>query len=69
MVNKICIYFSIGTSGGAQVHKQKQCHRCVVVNVDPDTGIMHPKGEPLKTLNKFRPFDYGSGKKYKKYTF
>jgi len=53
------IKISIGTSG-AQVHKQKQCHRCVVVNVDPDTGIMHPKGEPLKTLNKFRPFDYGS---------
>ena len=61
LLASVSIYFSIGNSG-AQVHKQKQCHRCVIVNVDPDTGIMHPKGEPLKTLHKFRPFDFGSGK-------
>jgi len=39
---------------------QKLCHRCVIVNVDPDTGEVDPKGEPLKTLNKYRPFPFGN---------
>ena len=39
---------------------QKQCHRCVIINVDPDTGEVHPKGEPLKTLYKHRPFPFGN---------
>ena len=52
-------YFRIGIYG-AQMHFQKQCHRCVIVNVDPDTGVMAPKGEPLKTLYKYRSFNFGS---------
>ena len=38
----------------------KQCHRCVIINVDPDSGLMDPQGEPLKTLNKYRYFDFGT---------
>lgn len=29
-------------------------HRCIFVNVDPNTGERHPNFEPLKTLNDFR---------------
>lgn len=30
------------------------CDRCVFTTVDPETGIKHPTGEPLKTLKQFR---------------
>ena len=30
-----------------------------MVNIDPDTGEKHPKGEPLKTLYGYRKFDFG----------
>ena len=52
-------YFRIGTFG-AEMRQQKQCHRCVIVNVDPETGEVDPKGEPLKTLIKYRPFPFGN---------
>jgi len=32
----------------------KNCTRCVVTTIDPDTGIKDPKGEPLKSLCHYR---------------
>lgn len=56
--NLICMnIYRIGNN--VQLHLNKHCGKCVVVNVDPDTGEVDPKGEPLKTLTKFRKYDYG----------
>merc|ERR1712080_510923 len=30
------------------------CDRCVMTTVDPEIGDKHPRGEPLKTLRKYR---------------
>ena len=32
----------------------KRCSRCVLITVDPQTGIKHPEGEPLTTLHSMR---------------
>ncbi|XP_013404530.1 mitochondrial amidoxime reducing component 2 [Lingula anatina] len=32
----------------------KLCQRCIVVTVDPDTGIRDPDTEPLKTMRRYR---------------
>jgi uncharacterized protein YcbX len=32
----------------------KRCERCVVTSVDPNTGLRHARGEPLRTLAKYR---------------
>ena len=32
----------------------KPCHRCMVTQVDPETGKLYKKGEPMKTLRKYR---------------
>ena len=42
------------------MHQNKTCQRCTIINVDPETGLKSQDGEPLKTLNKFRFYDYGS---------
>lgn len=31
-----------------------RCARCTLPSVDPDTGAVHPAGEPLRTLREFR---------------
>lgn len=49
--------FRIGTE--SLLHTNKTCHKCVVVNIDPETGTKDPHGEPLKTLYKFRKYDFG----------
>lgn len=40
--------------GDCQFRNVKLCTRCIFTTVDPDTGEKHPKGEPLKTLRRFR---------------
>ncbi|MBV1908914.1 MAG: MOSC domain-containing protein [Kangiellaceae bacterium] len=37
----------------------KQCSRCILTTVDPNTGIKHPAREPLKTLTNYRKTDSG----------
>ncbi|XP_011315393.1 mitochondrial amidoxime reducing component 2-like [Fopius arisanus] len=32
----------------------KPCTRCIFTTIDPDTGVKHPKAEPLKTLKRYR---------------
>lgn len=44
--------FSVGQ---AQFQNLKPCARCMVVNIDPLSGIFTP--EPLKTLGAYRKFD------------
>ena len=39
----------------------KTCHRCVITTIDPETGIKDPSGEPLKTLYKYRKYNFGEG--------
>ena len=51
--------FRIGME--SQLHTNKTCHKCVVGNIDPETGTKDPHGEPLKTLYKFRKYDFGKG--------
>lgn len=57
--NSYYISFRIGNQ--VQLHYNKQCHRCVYINIDPDTGLVDPNGEPLKTLSKLRKLDFESG--------
>jgi uncharacterized protein YcbX len=40
----------------------KTCSRCMMVNVDPQSGTRNASGEPLKTLASFRKFDKGKVK-------
>lgn len=35
----------------------KPCVRCLFITLDPDTAERSPKGEPLRTLAKYRLFD------------
>lgn len=42
------------TIGDVEFAAVKKCSRCVLTTVDPDTGIKNSKGEPLKTLSKYR---------------
>ena len=37
----------------------KPCGRCVMTTVDPDLGTRDESGEPLKTLTRLRPSEYG----------
>ncbi|CAG2065969.1 unnamed protein product [Timema podura] len=41
-------WVKIGDS--AVFKKCKPCTRCVMTTIDPETGVMEPKREPLKTL-------------------
>ncbi len=40
--------------GDVEFAAVKPCSRCVLTTVDPETGIKNQKGEPLKTLSKYR---------------
>ena len=42
-----------------ELEYNKLCNKCVVVNIDPDTGEKDSKHEPLKTLSKIRKMDFG----------
>ena len=33
----------------------------MIITVDPETGTKDVKGEPLKTLYKYRQYNYGEG--------
>lgn len=45
--------------GEAELALVKPCARCVLTTVDPETGDVHPDGEPLRTLATFRRSDRG----------
>jgi len=47
---------SIGI-GTARLDVAWPCSRCVLTTVDPATGEKHPKGEPLRTLERYRRRD------------
>ena len=49
-------YFYIHTRIGDEVilRYAKPCHRCMVTQVDPKTGKLYEKGEPMRTLKKYR---------------
>jgi uncharacterized protein YcbX len=32
----------------------KNCSRCVFTTIDPDSGVVHPDKEPLRTLSTYR---------------
>jgi len=40
--------------GEVQFELMKPCERCVFTTVDPDTAVMHPAQEPLRTLGSYR---------------
>ncbi|KAK2149192.1 hypothetical protein LSH36_463g05002 [Paralvinella palmiformis] len=40
--------------GTARLRTLKLCARCVLPNVDPETGLKDPDDQPLKTLNRYR---------------
>lgn len=40
--------------GGAVLECVKPCSRCVMTTVDPDTGVLNPEREPLRTLSRYR---------------
>ena len=42
-----------------ELHFNKHCTKCTVINIDPVTGDVDPNGELLKTLSKVRKLDYG----------
>ncbi len=37
----------------------KRCSRCVLITINPETGIKSDKGQPLKTLSQYRKGDGG----------
>jgi len=43
-----------------QIHLSKPCNKCVIVNVDPETGKKDDKGGLLKKLYEYRFLDLGS---------
>ncbi|MEZ4423632.1 MAG: MOSC domain-containing protein [Gemmatimonadota bacterium] len=45
--------------GETELALVKPCARCVLTTVDPETGEVHPDGEPLRTLATFRRSDRG----------
>lgn len=44
----------IGGAGGVRFEVARPCPRCGLVTADPETGRIHPRGEPLRTLATFR---------------
>ncbi len=40
--------------GGITLHAVKPCARCTIPTVDPGTGERDPRGEPLRTLARYR---------------
>jgi len=40
--------------GKVEFEAVKRCSRCVLTTINPNTGIKHPAGEPLKTLSNYR---------------
>ena len=36
------------------LHYAKPCHRCIVIQTDPETGKLIANGEPMKTLKSYR---------------
>ena len=60
------------TIGNVDFQFLKRCSRCIVSTVNPDTGIRHKSGEPLKTLKLKRSGYYNilkNTKFYKKEAF
>ena len=44
----------IGGAAGVRFEVARPCPRCGLVTADPETGRIHPRGEPLRTLASFR---------------
>ena len=40
--------------GSAELAVVWQCSRCILPTIDPETGIKHPRQEPLETLRSYR---------------
>ena len=51
-VNSITINFRIGDQ--VVLRYNKPCHRCIVTQVDPETGKLLSDGEPMRTLKTYR---------------
>lgn len=47
-------HWDIISIGKVQLRVIQQCERCVLTTIDNRTKQKHPKGEPLRTLNKYR---------------
>ncbi|MCJ1409662.1 hypothetical protein MMC19_003744 [Ptychographa xylographoides] len=47
--------------GDYEFHVSCRTARCIIPNIDPNTGLAHPK-EPYKLLRQFRAIDPGAGK-------
>jgi uncharacterized protein YcbX len=47
----------IGGAEGPVLAFAKCCARCQVTTIDPDTAVIAPRGEPLRTLATYRTFD------------
>jgi len=45
--------------GGIEFEMIKPCVRCGFTTVMPETGTLDPRGEPLRTLAKYRRADKG----------
>lgn len=45
--------------GGVEFLNLDGCGRCEFTTVDPDTGVKHPRGEPVTTLESYRRVDTG----------
>lgn len=43
--------------GEVEFTNVKPCERCIFTTLDPSSGAPHPKGEPLRTLAKFRKLE------------
>ena len=52
--NKIISDFFLRIGDEVILHFAKPCHRCIVTQVDPETGKLIPNGEPMRTLKKYR---------------
>ena len=49
------IVFSVFRIGDSVIlHYAKPCHRCIVTQVDPQTGKLMANGEPMRTLKTYR---------------
>ena len=45
--------------GGVEFEVVKLCTRCILVNVDPETGMPSDNGQPLQTLRQTRQLEQG----------
>ena len=46
--------FSIRLGNEVILHWAKPCHRCIVTQIDPETGTYIKNQEPMRTLRKYR---------------